>query len=111
MTAATSSPREHVERALERNGLLGYLDKVFTVAENGKSKHHADIFDEAAAYMGTSPEETYVIEDSLYALRTAKEAGYRCVGIYDKCGEPDQKGLEETADIYLQDAGDLKIFE
>lgn len=44
MAAATSSPRAHVTRALERLGLLGYLSAIFTTGEVGKSKHQPDIY-------------------------------------------------------------------
>lgn len=102
MTAATSSPREHVERALERNGLLKYLEKIFTNSEVGSSKHSPEIYDAAAAYMGLTREETCVFEDSLYALKTAADAGYHTVGVYDEQGEPDQKGLKQAAEIYVR---------
>lgn len=103
ITAATSSPREHIERALERNGLLGYISRMFTNSEVGKSKHFPDIYNEAASYMSTAPEETAVFEDSLYALRTAADAGYHTVGVADCKGEPDQAGLREAADIYISE--------
>ena len=112
MTAATSSPRGHVERALDRNGLLGFIEKIFTNAEVGSSKHSPEIYDLAAESMGLRREEVCVLEDSLYALRTAAEAGYFTVGVCDEEGEPDRKGLEETADIYVKDLSELKrIFE
>ena len=101
ITAATSSPREHIEKALERNGLLSYIERIFTNTEVGKSKHFPDIYDAAAAQMNTAPEETLVFEDSLYALRTAAAAGYLTAGVADCKGEPDQQGLRETADIYI----------
>ena len=107
MTAATSSPEEHVRRALERNGLLAYLDRIFTVAEIGVSKHSPDIFDRAAGHMGISRGETLVFEDSLYALKTAAKAGFHTVGVYDAKGEPDQKGMKETAEIYITDLRDM----
>jgi HAD superfamily hydrolase (TIGR01509 family) len=107
MTAATSSPAEHVGRALERNGMLGYLDRIFTVAEVGTSKHSPEIYDEAAAFMGTSREETLVFEDSLYALRTAADAGFRTAGVFDAKGEADQKGMKETAEIYIKDLSEM----
>ena len=107
MTAATSSPEEHVRRALERNGLLGYLDRIFTVAELGVSKHSPDIFDAAAGSMGTARDETLVFEDSLYALRTAAKAGFHTAGVFDAKGEPDQKGMRETAEIYITDLRDM----
>ena len=76
MAAATSSPRTHVTRALERLGLLPYLQAVFTTGEVGVSKHEPAIYHRAAERLGTAPEETLVFEDSLYALKTARAAGY-----------------------------------
>ena len=103
ITAATSSPREHIEKALERNGLLSYVDRMFTNAEIGKSKHSPDIYDAAAGHMGTAPGETCVFEDSLYALRTAAAAGYHTVGVFDSKGESDQEGLRGSAEIYIHE--------
>ena len=107
VTAATSSPRSHIERALYRNGLLGYIERIYTNAEVGFSKHSPEIYDRAAAGMGFEREQVCVLEDSLYALKTAAAAGYYTVGVYDENGEPDQKGLEETADIYVRELQDL----
>ena len=103
ITAATSSPREHIERALERNGLLGYIRRMFTNSEVGRSKHFPDIYNAAAAEMRTAPEETVVFEDSLYALKTAAAAGYHTIGVADCKGEPDQDGLREAAEVYINE--------
>lgn len=111
MVAATSSPRLHVEKALGRNGMLEYLDKIFTNAEVGVSKHSPDIFNLAAEYMGTAPDETLVFEDSLYALKTAKAAGYIAVGVYDAKGEPDQEGVKSSGDYYIKEMSEfLEIY-
>ena len=107
MVAATSSPRGHVERALTRVGLLEFIDRIFTNGEVGVSKHEPDIYNLAAEHMGTAPSETLVFEDSLYALKTAKSAGYVTVGIYDARGEKDQAGLKENAELYLKGYDDL----
>lgn len=107
MAAATSSPREHVEKALSRNGLIGFIDRIFTTGEVGVSKHSSDIYNLVADFLGTKPEETLVFEDSLYALKTAKNAGYVSIGVYDSKGESDQTGLKNTADIYLKDLKDF----
>lgn len=112
MTAATSSPRLHVEKALARNGISEYLERIFTSAEIGASKHHADIYYAAAEFMGLKPGETLVFEDSLYALKTAKAAGFVTVGVYDANGESDQEGVKNTGDCYLTDySGFLRRFE
>ena len=107
ITAATSSPRAHVERALERNGLLKNIERIFTVAEVGVSKHSPDIYDAAAEYMGLKREEVLVFEDSLYALKTAHEAGFITAGVYDADGEKDQEGVAATGDIYLRRLQDM----
>ena len=112
ITAATSSPRTHVEKALERNGMLMFFEKIFTNSEVGASKHSPDIYDQAAAFMGTEPSETLVFEDSLYALKTAKNAGYVTAGVYDIKGESDQEGVKNTGDHYVTDLSDLPaVFE
>ena len=102
ITAATSSPREHVTRALARNSILPFFDKIFTTSEMGTSKHVPDIYNAAAAFMGTQPSETAVFEDSLYALKTAKAAGYKAVGVFDAHGESDQEEMRRTADVYVK---------
>lgn len=109
ITVATSSPRDHIEKALERNGLLGYVERLFTNSEVGSSKHSPDIYNIAAESMGTKPEETLVFEDSLYALKTAADAGYHTVGVYDSHGESDQEGLRRTADIYVKELAEINI--
>ena len=103
MAAATSSPREHVTRALARLDLLPYLSSVFTTAEVGESKHAPAIYRCAAQSLGTAPAETLVFEDSLYALKTAAAAGFPTVGVFDANGETDQAGLRATATVYLAD--------
>ena len=109
MAAATSSPRTHIEKALSRNGLLGYIDKIYTTSEVGVSKHSPDIYNLAADFLKTKSEETLVFEDSLYALKTAKEAGYVAVGVYDEKGESNQAELENQADLYLKKLDDFIV--
>ena len=103
LAAATSSPREHVTRALERLGLLGYFTRLFTTAEVGVSKHKPTIYLLAAEALHAAPAETLVFEDSLYALKTAKAAGFYTIGVYDADGETDQAGLQRAADLYVRD--------
>ena len=111
MAAATSSPRGHVTRALARLGLLEYFTEIFTTGEIGVSKHKPDIYRMAAERLGTAPCETVVFEDSLYALQTAKAAGFITVGVYDANGEADQLGLKKAADLYVKCLGEVPITE
>ena len=105
---ATSSPREHICRALERNGLLSFFDKIYTTSEIGESKHSPKVYFTAAEALGSEPSRTLVVEDSLYALQTAGKAGFLTAGIYDALGEPDQEQLKKDAYIYCRDLTELQ---
>ena len=107
---ATSSPREHICRALERNGLLSFFDKIYTTSEIGESKHSPRVYLTAAEALGTEPSRTLVVEDSLYALQTAGNAGFLTAGIYDALGEPDQEQLKKDAYIYCRDLTELQNY-
>ena len=107
LAAATSSPRGHVTGALDRLGLLPYFSCIFTTAEVGRSKHEPDIYLQAAGSLGTRAAETLVFEDSLYALETARSAGFSTVGVYDSHGEPNQAALQAAARVYLSSLTDF----
>jgi len=110
MIAATSSPREHVTKALQRIGLFDYLQQIYTTGEVGISKHSPLIYQLAAESLGTKPEETLVFEDSLYALKTAKNAGFRVIGVHDADGETDQEGVRQTGELYLKRLSEFRQY-
>lgn len=103
MTAATASDREHIKAAFKRLGIDGYFKCIFTCSEVGAGKHHPLIYERAAAYLGAEPGEILVFEDALYALMTAKKAGFYTVGVYDRFSGREQDELKRQADVYLTD--------
>ena len=64
----------------------------------------------AAGYLDRNPEELYVFEDALYAIQTAKLAGYHTVGVYDEESKEDQEMIREEADIYMESFKEADIF-
>lgn len=98
--ATTSTDSYLVKAALERNDMLKYFSKVFTCTEVGKGKTEPDIFDAALLHLGTDKNETIVFEDSLYAIQTAKKAGYKVAAIYDRF-EPEQEEIKKLANYYF----------
>lgn len=110
MVAATSSDRRVVEGALKRLKIMDCFARIFTCTEIGAGKDQPDIYLTAAAYMGTRPEETWVFEDALYALETAKKAGFRTVGVFDPFSAGDQEKIKEISDLYLEKLADFDTF-
>lgn len=106
-TIATSTDRFLIEIGLERLGIEKYFDGIYTATEVGKSKNHPDIFQLAMDKMGTKPGETWLFEDGLYSMITAKAYGMPVVGVYDKVSHDDQEAIKQVADIYLKDLRDL----
>lgn len=106
-TIATSTDRFLIEIGLARLGIEDYFDEIYTATEVGKSKNHPDIFQRAMDKMGTKPGETWLFEDGLYSMITAKAYGMPVVGVYDKVSHDDQEAIKQVADIYLEDLRDL----
>lgn len=103
LTAATASDRGLIKAAFARLGILGYFSKIFTCSEIGAGKNSPDIYFAAQCEMGTRPADTWVAEDTLHSLRTAKQAGFRTVGIFDESSRRQQTAITELADLYLRD--------
>lgn len=95
VAVATASHADGVKAALENCGLLPCVDFLTTCTEVGKSKEHPDIFLRCSAVFGASPGESVVFEDSAYALRTAREAGFPVVAVED--GISMDGGLEQES--------------
>lgn len=107
MTAATATDRKLVQAALKRNGVLEDFERIFTCSEIGHGKDEPHIYEEAARFLQTKKEDILVFEDALYAIRTAKKAGFHTVAIYD-CHEPDWETAGKEADLSLKSSEDLE---
>jgi len=110
IVAATSCDRQVFERALARLNVLDYFEKIFTCTEIGAGKSKPDIFIAAAEYMGTHPVDTWVFEDALYAIRTAKNAGFRTAGVYDEYSRDLWDEIKKVSDIYFERLNDVREF-
>jgi len=110
MTVATSSHRRLAESAFRRNGIQEYFSKIFTCSEVGAGKGKPDIYLEAARWMGTQPDATWVFEDGLHAIETAKKAGFKLAGIYDDSSRKVQKEIRNHCHIYLGRTMDFTYF-
>ena len=51
-----------------------------------------------------------MFEDALYAVCTAKKAGFRTVGVYDRYSQKDTEEIRNTSDIYMADFNDRFYF-
>jgi HAD superfamily hydrolase (TIGR01509 family) len=111
MAAATSSERRQVEAGLSRNDLLDPLRAIFTCTEVGAGKHHPDVYEAAWKAIGCPERENvWVFEDALYAVRTAKAAGFKVCALYDRTSAENETAIRALADCYCADEADIALF-
>ena len=102
MCIATATDTYLIEMALKRNNIDGYFDEIFTCTSVGCGKTKPLIYERALEFLNTDKAETVVFEDSLYAARTAKEAGFVVAAVYDRF-EKSREELKELSDYYFND--------
>lgn len=101
MCVATATDRPLAEAALRRTGLIDAFSYILTCTEVKAGKERSDIFLEAQKRLGTPRERTLVFEDALYAIQTAKQAGFPVAAVYDESSRADQEQIRAIADYYL----------
>lgn len=100
MCVATASEIFLTQLAMEKCGIKKYFPEIISCAHLGKGKDSPDVFYSALEYLGTPKEQTFVFEDSLVAVKTAKECGFNTVGIYDD-NNYGQQEIAKTATFYI----------
>lgn len=98
---ATATDRPMAETALERAGLSGYFQGMVTCRESGQEKREGPaVYEWALEALRSRKQDTLVFEDVFYAVRTAKNAGFRVAAVYDAWEKP-QAELRRLADYYI----------
>lgn len=90
---ATATYASLASPALMRLGVLDQVQFILTCAEVGQGKRNPAVFLEAASRLGTLPQETLVIEDSLHCVQTAMNAGFQTAAVYDGYADDDWSAL------------------
>lgn len=92
----SSSPQAFIQAGLERTGLKRFFrdELVISAEDAGWKKRDPKTFGLVCELLGTKPGETWLFDDSWYALATAHDVGLRCVGVFssDGCGTHEELG-------------------
>ena len=107
LAVATSSDRELFMSTLEREGILDMFSSIVTVKEVKRGKGFPDVYLEAARQLHVNPKECVVFEDILAGVSGAKAGGFYTVAVYDEKSEKNRPSIENEADIYIENFGEL----
>lgn len=103
MAVVTSNDLPLVLAAFRRLGIESYFVRIFTCGAFGSGKDDPAIFHAAAEALGSRTDSTWVVEDGLYAIRTAKQAGFRTIGMADAASRQDEADIRRLADYFVED--------
>ncbi len=98
MCILTANDKELTSAALKRNNISGYFLDIITCAETGKSKGNTQLYEDAASFLGTDKSSTIIFEDALHAIKAAKTAGFKVIGVYDESSKKDWEDIKIIAD-------------
>ncbi len=109
MCIATASGKEQVLPALERLEIIHYFYGIYTCPEVGASKSQPDVFEWALQELGTPRSSTVVFEDSLHAIKTAKQAGFPVIAVRERSAARDAAAIAEIADAVIDSFEDMSL--
>lgn len=103
LCVATAAPREYVSDGLRRLGILDFFDFVTDNRECAYKKRQPEYFTALLERLGASADRTWVFEDALYAMESAKAAGLRVCAIEENTQRKDREAIMALADVYVRD--------
>ncbi len=109
MCVATSNKKALADATLKSHGLDPFMDFTLTSDEVGCGKESPLIFEKAAEMLGTAPTETAVFEDSIHAVRSAKSAGFRVVGVRDCQDIREFHEIEKESDFTIRSFEEIRF--
>lgn len=109
MCIATATPRELFLPMVARLNLDKYFSFYITVPEIGKRKSEPDIYNYCARKFGFLPEECTVFEDTVQAITTAFNAGFKTMGIYDEASAWAEAKIRQNATRYIYSYEELLV--
>ena len=103
MCVASATAEPLMEACLSRLGVAHYFQFLLSCESVGAGKSRPDVYFASAKRLGARPEEIAVYEDALYAARTAKEAGFYVVGVYDDSVSGQWDELKALSDEWINE--------
>ncbi len=106
---ATATPARLALIGLNRAGLTGQLDYIYSTDMIGLSKSEPAFFDALCSQIGVAKEKCVMFEDAVYAMRGAREAGLMgVVGITDETNRTDRAEIYAVCDKVIDSYDELK---
>ena len=101
MCVASATAEHLMEACLTRLGVRDYFAFLLSCEAVGAGKRSPLVYHAAAGRLHALPAEIAVYEDALYAVKTAKDAGYYVVAVYDDSAANHRESIKTYADEFI----------
>ena len=104
---ATANSKDIYEPCLTRLKMFEHFATVVDVNSCKEGKSSPEIYDKIADMFNAKREETVIFEDMLVPIKTAYEAGYNVVGVYDKDSTKDEQAVINNSHLYIKNYSEI----
>ena len=104
---ATANSKDIYEPCLTRLEMLKHFAVVADVNSCKEGKSSSEIYDRIANQFQAKKEETIIFEDMLVPIKTAFNAGYIVVGVYDKASTRDEQAVIKHSHLYIKNYSEV----
>lgn len=104
---ATSNSRDLLEVVLKNNNIYDYFDAITITDEVSVGKHEPDVYLLAAKKLNVSPSECLVFEDIVQAIKGAKKAEMKVVGVADSRNIDDRDEIISLTDKFITNFNEM----
>lgn len=111
MGIVTALDKDIASAALKHNKIDAYFSFILTCDEIKKGKDEPDIYLEGAKRLGVVPHHIYVFEDALYCMKTAKNASFHVIGVFDETQHISDQDKQKYCECFVYDFDELLIKE
>ncbi len=108
MCVATTNVTRLIKTASARFGIDKYFSAYFSGTELKINKDTPEIYELALAHLGTSKKSTWVFEDVLHAVQSAKSGGFNVAAVFDEESAKDKDEILKSSDIYINSMREWK---
>ena len=108
MCVGTATEMKWARAVLSRHGIIDYFKFIENESSLGIKKNNPLFFKSVASRLEKPIEKVWMVEDSLYSIEAAKEAGCKIIAVHDNSARNDMESIKEKADIYVGRFSELK---
>ena len=105
----TASPHSMLDPCLKRIGIWQLFDNIWSCDDFKTTKSNPQIYKKAARMMGSEIGDVVFVDDNVEAIKTAKLAGMRSCGVYDKSSQEFGEEMKKEADYYIESFEELIV--